>query len=65
MTKSIDAFGVPSRTVALLSDSEGAYGIGINPSAWVKSFICDEHCHVWDQRIEEKVEELVQGFIAL
>ena len=40
MTKSIGAPRVPLRAVELLSDYEGIYGIGINPSAWVRSFIC-------------------------
>jgi hypothetical protein len=48
MTKS-DALDVPSRTVVLLSDSKGAYGIGINPSDWVRSFICNEHRSVDDE----------------
>lgn len=42
MTKSIGAPRVPLRAVELLSDYEGIYGIGINPSAWVRSFICKE-----------------------
>ena len=42
MTKSMEITEVPLRTVVLLSDCEGVYGIGINPSAWVRSFICKE-----------------------
>ena len=101
MAKSMEITEVPLRTVVLLSDCEGVYGIGINPSAWVRSFICDEHelklhvdeieedeldvdeieedeldldetvsqrgsCAVRDERktcerIEEKVDELMQG----
>ena len=62
MKKSIDALDVPCRTVVLLSDSAGAYGIGINPSAWVRAFIRNEHSeHKTCERIEEKVDELMQG----
>ena len=62
MKKSIDALDVPWRTVVLLSDSAGAYGIGINPSAWVRAFIRNEHSeHKTCERIEEKVDELMQG----
>ena len=43
MTKSIQALEVPLRAVALLSDCKGAYGIGINPSSWVRSFIRTEY----------------------
>jgi len=53
MTKSVEALDVPLRAVDLLSDCEGAYGIGINPSAWVKSFICNEHYDLIDDEIHD------------
>jgi hypothetical protein len=56
MTKSMEITEVPLRTLVLLSDSEGAYGIGINPSAWVRSFICQEH-RLIDDESYERVEE--------
>ena len=45
------------RAVDLLSDCEGAYGIGINPSPWVKSFICNEHNDLIDDETSERIEE--------
>jgi len=57
MTKSIEAPDVPPRAVDLLSDCEGAYGIGINPSSWVKSFICSKHYVLIDDEIDERIGE--------
>jgi hypothetical protein len=59
MTKSMEAPEAPSRTVGLLSDSDGAYGIGINPSAWVRSFICEEHGLISEYELSN--EEIDEG----
>ena len=53
MTKSIEAPEVPLRAVVLLSDREGVYGIGINPSAWVRSFISNKHYELVDDEVDE------------
>jgi hypothetical protein len=57
MTQSIEAPEAPVCAVDLLSDCGGAYGIGINPSAWVRSFICNEHYDLIDEEIDERIEE--------
>jgi hypothetical protein len=57
MTKSIETPEVPLRAVVLLSDRQGAYGIGINPSDWVRSFICKENHKVIDDEIDEGNED--------
>lgn len=45
--------------VDLVSDCEGAYGIGINPSAWVRSFIRKKyHCDLIDDEIDELDDEI-------
>ena len=58
MTKSIEAPEVPLRAVVLLSDREGVYGIGINPSAWVRSFISDKHYELVDDEVDELDDEI-------
>lgn len=56
MTKSIEAIDVPFRIVDLLSDSRGAYGIGINPSPWAQSFIDSAYYKIIRDEIQEDID---------
>ena len=58
MTKSIEAPEVPVGVVDLLSDCGGAYGIGINPSAWVRSCIHDKHSGPINDELDDDMVEL-------